>query len=125
MQLITLFKFPFIESESVHLNSLHEQLRQYFRGELQNTVEFERDGFSGTCMAWLLNIPYGSTTYGKQAEALGKPATIRAVANANGKSRPCHRVIGTAGSLTGYGGEIWRKKRLLELEQNAKRKQKC
>ncbi|RYY11697.1 MAG: methylated-DNA--[protein]-cysteine S-methyltransferase, partial [Chitinophagaceae bacterium] len=60
----------------------------------------------------------------QQAAAIGKPAAIRAVANANGMNRvailvPCHRVIGTNGSLTGYGGGIWRKQWLLEHEKNA------
>ena len=71
----------------------------------------------------LLQIPYGcTTTYGKQAGLLGKSSSVRAVANANGKNKisiilPCHRVIGADGSLTGYGGGMWRKKKLLEFER--------
>mgnify|MGYP003623819560 FL=1 len=71
----------------------------------------------------LLQIPYGmTTTYAKQAELLGKRSAVRAVANANVKNKisiilPCHRVIGADGTLTGYGGGIWRKKKLLELEK--------
>ncbi|MFA6582395.1 MAG: methylated-DNA--[protein]-cysteine S-methyltransferase, partial [Paludibacter sp.] len=72
----------------------------------------------------LQNIPYGTTrSYKEQATALKRPEAVRAVANANGMNRisiliPCHRVIGMDGSLTGYGGGLWRKKWLLDLEQN-------
>ena len=72
----------------------------------------------------LQNIAYGKTrTYKQQAIALGNLKAIRAVATANGQNRisiiiPCHRVIGSNGSLTGYGGEIWRKRYLLDLESS-------
>ena len=70
----------------------------------------------------LQDIPYGMTrSYKEQAVAIGNPAAVRAVAKANGDNRisiliPCHRVIGSDGKLTGYGGGLWRKKWLLELE---------
>lgn len=70
----------------------------------------------------LFDIPYGRTTsYQQQAIKYGDVKAIRAVAKANGENRigiviPCHRVIGSDGSLTGYAGELWRKKALLELE---------
>lgn len=70
----------------------------------------------------MLTIPFGSTcSYKDQAIAIGNLDSIRAVATANGKNRvailvPCHRVIGSNGSLTGYAGGLWRKKFLLELE---------
>ena len=70
----------------------------------------------------LLSIPFGHTrSYQYQAVALGNSSAVRAVANANGANKiaiiiPCHRVIGSDGELTGYGGKIWRKQRLLELE---------
>ena len=70
----------------------------------------------------LTEIPHGETvSYSDIARAIGKPTATRAVARANGANRiavviPCHRVIGKDGSLTGYGGGLWRKKRLLELE---------
>ena len=74
--------------------------------------------------AWqtLCTIPFGTTkSYAEQAILMGKPTAFRAVANANGKNPlwivvPCHRVIGSDGSLTGYAGGLWRKKWLLELE---------
>lgn len=70
----------------------------------------------------LMQISYGSTTsYEKLADLLNKSSAVRAVANANGMNKismiiPCHRVIGSDGSLTGYGGGLWRKRKLLELE---------
>lgn len=71
----------------------------------------------------MLNIPYGSThSYQEQATYIGNPKAVRAVANANGMNQisiiiPCHRVIGADGKLTGYGGGLWRKNWLLNLEQ--------
>lgn len=126
-QLITLLKFPLVESDHVYFNTLREQIKKYFKGELREfSVPLDLAGTDFQVQAWLglKNIPYGSTiTYAKQAAALGKPSAVRAIANANGKNKisiilPCHRVIGTNGTLTGYGGGIWRKKKLLELEQN-------
>ena len=69
-----------------------------------------------------MKIPFGETwSYAKQSEILGDIKKVRAVANANGMNKisilvPCHRVIGSDGNLTGYGGGIWRKQKLLELE---------
>jgi AraC family transcriptional regulator of adaptative response/methylated-DNA-[protein]-cysteine methyltransferase len=71
----------------------------------------------------LQSIPHGMTkSYKEQAVTIGSPESVRAVANANGMNRisiliPCHRVIGSDGQLTGYGGGLWRKKYLLELEE--------
>ncbi len=70
----------------------------------------------------LRRIPSGTTTsYGQIAKAIGQPSAVRAVARANGENRvaiiiPCHRVIGSDGTLVGYGGGLWRKRKLLELE---------
>ena len=72
----------------------------------------------------MLNVEYGNTrTYLDQSKALGDVKAIRAVASANGRNKipifiPCHRIIGTDGSLTGYAGDLWRKKFLLELESD-------
>ncbi|MDO6674323.1 methylated-DNA--[protein]-cysteine S-methyltransferase [Tenacibaculum sp. 1_MG-2023] len=74
----------------------------------------------------LLNIPFGRTrSYLEQTKRLGDVKAIRAVASANGKNPiwiviPCHRVVGSDGSLTGYAGGVWRKKWLLEHESGAK-----
>jgi methylated-DNA-[protein]-cysteine S-methyltransferase len=75
----------------------------------------------------LRKIPYGETrTYGQLAAEIGKPEAMRAVGLANGQNPipiivPCHRVIGSNGSLTGYGGGMENKKKLLELEQGQRR----
>ena len=77
--------------------------------------------------AWqaLLRIPYGGTrSYAEQARAIGRPTATRAVAAANGQNKisivvPCHRVIGSDGSLTGFGGGLPRKRALLALEDGA------
>jgi AraC family transcriptional regulator of adaptative response/methylated-DNA-[protein]-cysteine methyltransferase len=80
--------------------------------------------FQNKVWAALQRIPYGQTkSYKEQAITIGNPESVRAVANANGMNRisiliPCHRVIGSDGQLTGYGGGLWRKKYLLELEKN-------
>ncbi len=107
------------------LRFVSEELDSYFRGKLQDfTVPLETKGTPFQEQVWhaLLKIPYGTTTsYGALSRRLGRPAATRAVARANGDNRiaiiiPCHRVIGRDGTLTGYGGGIWRKRRLLDLE---------
>jgi len=101
------------------------QLREYFDG--QRTVFDLRLSLAGTAFqqrvwAALRAIPYGQTvTYGQLADRLGQPAASRAVGLANGKNPvsivvPCHRVVGSDGSLTGYGGGIERKRYLLTHE---------
>ncbi len=116
---------PMVTSEGPHLKVLKLQLEQYFNGDRKKFdlplftpgSEFQKQVWKG-----LQNIPYGTTrSYKEQAKALGRPQAVRAVASANGANRiaiiiPCHRVIGADGKLVGYGGGLWRKKRLLELE---------
>ncbi|OQR63854.1 cysteine methyltransferase [Streptomyces maremycinicus] len=108
---------PFGEAE--------EQLEAYFAGESTDFgVELRLHGtpFQRSVWAELRKIPYGETrTYGELAEALGNPAASRAVGLANGRNPigiivPCHRVIGAGGGLTGYGGGLDRKRRLLAFE---------
>ena len=83
--------------------------------------------FQNTVWRQLLNVPYGKTvSYGEIAAAIGKPAACRAVGAANGKNPisiivPCHRVIGSDGTLTGYGGGLWRKEWLLKHEGDCRR----
>ncbi len=103
-----------------------EQLAAYFAGRLQRFeldidpigTEFQRRVWSA-----LLTIPYGETrSYGQLAAQIGSPTASRAVGLANGRNPisiivPCHRVIGSNGSLTGYGGGIERKRALLDLER--------
>ena len=101
------------------------QLEEYFEGKRTDfDLKLNPQGTEFQQKVWkaLLEIPYGKTiSYMDQTKKLGDIKAIRAVASANGKNPlwivvPCHRVIGTNGSLTGYAGEIWRKKWLLEHE---------
>ncbi|MFJ9175321.1 methylated-DNA--[protein]-cysteine S-methyltransferase [Streptomyces sp. NPDC102360] len=103
-----------------------DQLNAYFEGELREfelPLDLHGTPFQRSVWAQLQRIPYGETrTYGELAEALGKPAASRAVGLANGKNPvgvivPCHRVIGANGDLTGYGGGLDRKRRLLDFER--------
>ncbi|KUN03490.1 cysteine methyltransferase [Streptomyces yokosukanensis] len=105
-----------------------EQLSAYFAGELKEfTLELVLKGTPFQRSVWeqLTRIPYGETrTYGQLADALGNPQASRAVGLANGRNPvgiivPCHRVVGSDGSLTGYGGGLDRKRRLLDFEQGA------
>ena len=101
------------------------QLQAYFKGERkQFNFKINPQGTEFQQKVWqeLLHIPFGKTmSYLDLAKKLGDVKAIRAVASANGKNPlwivvPCHRVIGTNGSLTGYAGGLWRKKWLLEHE---------
>jgi methylated-DNA-[protein]-cysteine S-methyltransferase len=105
-----------------------DQLDAYFAGGLRRfSVPLAPHGseFQQRVWAALLEIPYGETeSYGELAARIGSPGAARAVGLANGKNPigiviPCHRVVGSNGSLTGYGGGLDRKKRLLDLEQEA------
>jgi AraC family transcriptional regulator of adaptative response/methylated-DNA-[protein]-cysteine methyltransferase len=112
--------------ENQHLKTLRKQLKEYFEGKRKEfTVPLIIPGRPFRQSVWkeLQNIPFGTTrTYQEQANALKSPESIRAVANANGMNRiaiiiPCHRVIGSDGRLTGYGGGLHRKKWLLDHEK--------
>ncbi|GAA4050568.1 methylated-DNA--[protein]-cysteine S-methyltransferase [Flavobacterium chungnamense] len=109
-------------------NELQEavsQLQEYFEGKRKDfDFKINPKGTDFQQKVWqeLLNIPFGKTmSYMDLSKKLGDVKAIRAVASANGKNPlwivvPCHRVIGTDGSLTGYAGGLWRKKWLLEHE---------
>jgi AraC family transcriptional regulator of adaptative response/methylated-DNA-[protein]-cysteine methyltransferase len=114
------------EGENKHLSNLRSQLKEYFDGSRKEfSVPLVTPGSEFQKAVWkeLMNISYGSTrSYQEQAFALNRPDSIRAVANANGMNRisiiiPCHRVIGSDGKLTGYGGGLKRKKWLLDHEK--------
>ena len=103
------------------------QLLEYFAGQRQE-FDIEIDIAQGTefqLAAWqaLAEVPYGETrTYRQQAQAVGRPKAVRAIGSANGKNPisiilPCHRIIGSDGSLTGYGGGLSTKEFLLNHEQ--------
>ena len=111
-------------SEPVLLDA-ETQLRAYFAGELRRfDLPLAPRGTAFQLSVWdaLLEIPYGATTsYSELAAAIGRPNACRAVGAANGRNPlavivPCHRVIGAAGGLTGYGGGLERKRMLLALE---------
>src|ERR1035437_490482 len=124
--LIRLLKTTFEDGENKHLKTLKKQLKEYFDGRRKEfTVPLVTPGSEFQRAVWkeLQNIRFGSTcSYQEQAIALKKPDSVRAVANANGMNRisivvPCHRVIGSDGRLTGYGGGLKRKKWLLDHEK--------
>ena len=102
-----------------------EQLIEFFHGSRRVfTVPVHQEGTEFQKRVWgeLIEIPYGRTiSYMDLAKRLGDPKVIRAAASTNGKNNisiivPCHRVIGSDSSLTGYGGGMWRKKWLLQHE---------
>lgn len=108
------------------LAELTRQLEAYFAGELRDfDVPLDLPGteFQQTVWSALRAVPYGTTaSYGDLARTIGRPSAVRAVARANGDNRvavlvPCHRIIGSDGSLTGYGGGLWRKQKLLAHER--------
>jgi methylated-DNA-[protein]-cysteine S-methyltransferase len=108
---------PFHEAEA--------QLHAYFAGELERfELPLAPGGTAFQCTVWdaLAEIPYGTTTtYSELAARIGRPSACRAVGAANGRNPlpvilPCHRVLGAAGALTGYGGGLERKRHLLALE---------
>ena len=110
---------------SVKIQRVKKQFEEYFNGTRKTfDIPLSPEGTEFQKKVWteLLNIPYGeTTTYQQMANKLGDPKVIRAAASANGKNPisiviPCHRVIGSDGSLTGYAGGLHRKKWLLEHE---------
>jgi methylated-DNA-[protein]-cysteine S-methyltransferase len=115
------------ESDDAVFPEAVEQLEAYFAGD---RTEFDLDlhlvGTAFQRRVWeaLLTIPYGETrSYGEIARQIGSPGAFRAVGLANGHNPigivvPCHRVIGSNGSLTGYGGGLDRKRALLSLEKS-------
>ena len=104
------------------------QLDEYFDGrrtDFDLPLAMEGSSFQRRVWRALQDIPYGETiSYGEQARRLGPPATPRNVGATNGRNPisivvPCHRVVGSDGSLTGYGGGLERKRLLLDLEAGA------
>ncbi|WP_291072309.1 methylated-DNA--[protein]-cysteine S-methyltransferase [Empedobacter sp. UBA5637] len=113
------------EKDDDILNRLENELNDYFKGNLKEfTIPLDLIGTDFQKKVWneLIKIPFGETrSYKEQSIAVGDLLAIRAVANANAKNKiaivvPCHRVIGSDGSLTGYAGGKKRKQFLLELE---------
>ena len=116
-----------IEPNTDILNQCASELVQYFAGERKSfTFAYKNIGTPFRMQVWdeLEKIPYGeTTTYKDIAQAIGNKNAVRAVGGANHHNNlwivvPCHRVIGSNGHLTGYGGGIWRKEWLLNHEKN-------
>jgi AraC family transcriptional regulator, regulatory protein of adaptative response / methylated-DNA-[protein]-cysteine methyltransferase len=110
------------------LAQIARELAEYFAGKrlrFDTPVVLTGSAFQTTVWRALQAIPAGATrSYGELAATIGQPAAVRAVGRANGDNRlsivvPCHRVIGADGALTGYGGGLWRKQKLLDLELRA------
>jgi methylated-DNA-[protein]-cysteine S-methyltransferase len=116
-------------SDDARFDRVVTQLTEYFAGRRTDfDLDLRPDGgsrFERRVWAALLEIPYGETaSYGEIATRIGHPGKARAVGRANGRNPiaivcPCHRVIGSDGSLTGYGGGLENKRTLLDLEAGA------
>lgn len=125
------FALPVLPRTNDALENLRAELDCYFQGKLackqaQNfSARVAMNGTEFQERVWneLQQIPHGETiSYEQLARNIGQPSAVRAVARANGMNRisiliPCHRVVGKDGELTGYGGGLWRKRLLLELER--------
>lgn len=120
------FRLPVVPGENEIIERLRSELDRYFRGRLKRfSVPLEYPGTEFQARVWeaLLGIPYGATrSYEDIARQIGNPGAVRAVGHANGLNRiailiPCHRVVNKGGELGGYGGGLWRKKRLLAIER--------
>jgi AraC family transcriptional regulator of adaptative response/methylated-DNA-[protein]-cysteine methyltransferase len=121
------FALPVLPAENDHLKRLRDQLNDYFNGTLREfTLPLVYPGTPFETEVWnaLRSIPAGETrSYEDIARAIGQAGASRAVGRANGMNRiailiPCHRVVNKNGELGGYGGGLWRKRILLELERS-------
>ncbi len=116
----------FLPGEHPLMEQVKQQLDAYFNGSLRSfTLPLQAPGTVFQEAVWqeLRAIPYGETrSYSQVAAQIGHADAVRAVGRANGDNRiaiiiPCHRVVGSGGEPTGYGGGIWRKEYLLAMEQ--------
>ena len=121
------FDAEFVEKDDEVLKETKKQLDEYFdmkRKEFDIPIITVGTDFQKSVWNALIKVPYGTTsTYLQLARDIDNEKAVRAVANANGANAigiiiPCHRIIGSNGELTGYGGGLPLKKRLLKLEQN-------
>ncbi len=120
------FSCNVVNGTSPYFDQLDTGLKAYFSGSVDafKDIALDMKGTEFQMKVWdaLRNIPYGETrSYQEQAQAINNPKAVRAVASANRNNRisilvPCHRVISKKGTMAGYGGGIWRKEYLLELE---------
>ena len=118
-------RLEMVEGSSRFIDQMVSEVREYFEGKRKEfSLPLDLHGTPFELSVWneLLKIPYGETrAYGELAVILGKPGAARAVGRANGANYlpiivPCHRVIQEDGQLRGYGGGLWRKRYLLDLE---------
>lgn len=123
------FKTPLVPGDHPHLRRLKTELAEYFDGKRRDftlPLAYPGSDFQREVWSALLDIPYGETrSYDDLARTVGRPGACRAVGTTNGKNRiailiPCHRVVNKNGQLGGYGGGIWRKQRLLDIERGVK-----
>ena len=129
------YRMEMIEGSNESIDSVEKEVHEYFLGTRKCfTVPLDLKGTRFEMAVWdqLLRIPYGETrTYGGIASLLGRKGAARAVGRANGANYiaiivPCHRVIEEGGGLRGYGGGLWRKKLLLDLEaRNGREEEKA
>jgi AraC family transcriptional regulator of adaptative response/methylated-DNA-[protein]-cysteine methyltransferase len=121
------FKAALVPDTHRHLDALKKELADYFAGTRKTfSVPLTAPGTPFEEKVWqaLLGIPFGETrSYEDIARTVGSPKAVRAVGRANGMNRiaiviPCHRVVNKSGELGGYGGGLWRKRRLLAIERN-------
>lgn len=119
------FHFVIVPGRTAIIDQIEKELDSYFQGgssEFKTPIKMLGSVFQQKVWCALQNIPLGQTrSYAEQAQNIGQPSAVRAVARANGANQlaiiiPCHRVIGSDGSLTGYAGGLPRKKWLLEHE---------
>ncbi len=118
----------FFPGTSGPLQQIEKEIQEYFEG-IRSTFDtpLALPGSPHQEEVWraLLGVPCGQTlSYGELAASIGRPKSARPVARAVGENRlaiviPCHRIVGHDGSLTGYGGGLWRKRYLLDLEQES------
>jgi AraC family transcriptional regulator of adaptative response/methylated-DNA-[protein]-cysteine methyltransferase len=123
------FSSAVIPGDNEHLSALRSELDQYFLARLKKfSVPLVYPGTAFQVRVWkeLLRIPYGATwSYEELAHRIGSASAQRAVGLANGMNRiaiviPCHRVVNKSGQLGGYGGGLWRKQYLLDLENGSR-----
>ena len=119
------YRMLLVEGSNRHLDRLERELKDFFaekRSDFSVQTDVTGTKFERTVWEQLLRIPHGETrTYGDIARLIGKPQAARAIGRACGANYlaiviPCHRVIEANGNLRGYGGKLWRKKHLLQLE---------
>ena len=123
------FQLPVVPGENAVTRQLRTELQEYFGGTRKNLavpIALRGTDFQRKVWAELRRIPFGHTmSYEDVAKRLSAPSAVRAVARANGANRlyllvPCHRVISKNGELSGYGGGVWRKRLLLDLERTGR-----